>query len=229
MEFIMGNDNYNNSESRSSKEDLESNISKSSSRKENKFFTAPPNRPPKNTLLKKTIYSLAMVSALIGFGFLQSMKNSDVGKNVPAREISSIKELSLTKSDLNSKITDQVRQMLNKGEVPDILNGASPEIIEKVKNGQMSFYSIRMVDTLAQDGDVVKVSINGLPAGMITLSHAGAYISLPLFPGQLNSLQIQAIEDGGGGVTFGAYSSTGQVYSKIMKVGDFETWQIGGI
>jgi hypothetical protein len=90
----------------------------------------------------------------------------------------------------------------------------------------MDLFSIRLVDTVAEDGDVVVVSVDGQALGRINLSNAGTVLTLPLKPGASTSLKVLAEKDGGGGVTFGAVTSQGQVMSRVMAVGESQDWTV---
>lgn len=136
------------------------------------------------------------------------------------------KELNMSKLDKDEVKTAQVREQLSKGIVPEELKETSVEIREKIMAGTMSMYKLTVLDTVAEDGDVVGVAVNGNAIGHIRLSNAGAHIHVPLIDQTTQILKIEAKVDGGGGVTFGARSNTGKTMSKNMKVGEVETWVV---
>ncbi|MBY0554935.1 hypothetical protein K2P97_10435 [bacterium] len=84
---------------------------------------------------------------------------------------------------------------------------ASPEptqIIEKIKSGDMEYYSFQIFDSAWEDGDVVEISIDGQPIGYVDMSNTGLTISVPLEPGKSHTMTVRGVRDGGGGITFGA-------------------------
>lgn len=128
--------------------------------------------------------------------------------------------------DLDWETTKQARQALQKGEIPPALKAADPVIRQEVQEGARTFYSIRLLDTAADDGDVVLILIDGKPFGPVELSSKGATLTVPLRPGAQTVLSAQALKDGGGGVTFGAESSTGEIRTRVMSVGEQEIWTL---
>tara|TARA_B100000927_G_scaffold278656_1_gene261536 strand:+ start:273 stop:929 length:657 start_codon:yes stop_codon:yes gene_type:complete len=210
-------------------EELERDNDGQVSLNQSKFLTNPPHRDDKPTNLKLKVFGLALLLIAGTYGTFNFHAPEEKVYPTVSRNLSSVKKLILSKDIKNISLTKSIQNELAKGKVPEVIKNADPIIVQKIKSGEMSFYTLKVVDTIAQDGDIVKVFINGMPFSIITLTHIGADISIPLFTENTNTLQIQAIQDGGGGVTFGAYSNLGQVYTKIMNVGDIETWHIGGI
>jgi hypothetical protein len=95
-----------------------------------------------------------------------------------------------------------------------------------VAEGRRDLYSIRLVDAVAQDGDAVGIHIDGRAFGMVTLSHAGAVLTVPLKADAPTLLKVVAEKDGGGGVTFGAQTSRGEVVEKNMDLGESLSWSV---
>ena len=193
------------------------------------FFTKPPHQSVgkrKKNISLSFFMGFMVVIAMAIFHLYPTIKEKIQTPNTSSLTSSN---LMISSENLNWELTNSVRKELSFGRTPDFLKQASPEIIAKIKSEQMSFYKLKIVDTIAQDGDIVKIYIDNLPYAIITLSHIGAEISIPLQKGIINSLQVHAIFDGGGGVTFGAYSNSGEVFSKVMQIGEVETWHIGGI
>lgn len=176
----------------------------------------------------KTGLALALAGTFL-FGGLQLMKAPErIPASTPITSVVAQKErvLTISKVDVNEKLTTEVRQKLDQGIIPEELKESSPEVIEKIKNKEMSMYTLRVIDTAVNDGDVVGVSVNNLAIGQIALTNEGAEIQVPLVNNQEQVLKINAVRDGGGGVTFGAQSSTGKAMTRVMNVGDVDTWRI---
>ncbi len=110
--------------------------------------------------------------------------------------------------------------------VLDALSAAPQTVKEQVRNGSMSLFTFHFVDFVAEDGDIVGVSVDGRDLGRVTLSHAGASLTIPLKPGEQHVIRFTALHDGGGGVTFGAVSSVGRLKTKVMTVGEYDEWVI---
>ena len=210
-------------------EELERNNDGQGSLDQSNFLTRPPHKNDIPINLKTKVLGLALLLVAGTYGTFNFYTTEEKVLPTVSRNLSSVKKLVLSKTNKNTPLTKSIQNELAKGKMPEVIKNADPIIVEKIKSGEMSFYTLKVVDTIAQDGDIVKVFINGVPFSIITLTHIGADISIPLSTESTNTLQIQAIQDGGGGVTFGAYSNLGQVYTKIMNVGDVETWHIGGI
>ena len=103
---------------------------------------------------------------------------------------------------------------------------ADPALLAQVREGKSDLYSMRLVDTEAEDGDVVLLLVDGKPLGHILLFNRGTVVTVPVGKSKPTVLTIQAEKDGGGGVTFGMASSQGQVLSRVMQVGENETWSV---
>lgn len=128
--------------------------------------------------------------------------------------------------DLDVKKTEDARQKLTAGLMPSELASAPQAVRDAVRDGRMSLFTLHMIDFVDEDGDVVDVSINGMTMGQVILSHAGATMTVPLTPGIEQSFGVTAVQDGGGGVTFGAQSSAGQMVTRVMGVGESEVWTL---
>jgi len=79
---------------------------------------------------------------------------------------------------------------------------------------------------MSEDGDQVEVIVAGVSYGVITLVNAGQDLMIPLHPGATADVRVLAVYDGGGGVTFGATSSLGEVRSRVMDVGQSDYWTV---
>ncbi|MBI4676618.1 MAG: hypothetical protein HY748_03465 [Elusimicrobia bacterium] len=134
--------------------------------------------------------------------------------------------LAVGRAEFDRAATEAAREALKRGDVPPVLAQASPDLRREVAEARMDLFSVRLVDTVAEDGDVVIIFVDGKPLGRVDLSNAGAVLTLPLKPGTSTGLKVVAEKDGGGGVTFGAVTSQGQVMSKVMSVGEAQDWTV---
>lgn len=108
-----------------------------------------------------------------------------------------------------------------------VLAYATPPIRKALSGGQRGIFRLRVLDNMAEDGDVVWVGLDGVPFGDLELKNAGTELAVALPIGTPAQLQVVAERDGGGGgVTFGAASSQGEIRSRVMNVGDREEWTV---
>lgn len=97
---------------------------------------------------------------------------------------------------------------------------------EAVRSDGYSIFSMRLIDDVAQDGDVVQISIDGVPMSFLSLTHAGATLEIPLKKGESHRITVTAVRDGNGGVTLGLQTSAGMIVSRNMAVGESDSWTI---
>lgn len=103
----------------------------------------------------------------------------------------------------------------------------TPRGAAAVKNDGWQVFQMRMIDNVDQDGDVVQISVDGVPVSFLSLTHAGATLEIPLKKGESHVITVTAVKDGVGGVTFGMSTSVGDLVSRRMAVGESESWQVG--
>ncbi len=103
----------------------------------------------------------------------------------------------------------------------------TPQGQAAVRADGYSMFQMQLIDDCAEDGDVVQISVDGVPVSFLSLSHAGATLEIPLKKGESHTITVTATRDGGGGVTLGLRTSMGDVISRNMQVGESETWTIG--
>lgn len=103
----------------------------------------------------------------------------------------------------------------------------TPQGMAAVRSDGYSMFQMQLIDDCAEDGDVVQISVDGVPVSFLSLSHAGATLEIPLKKGESHTITVTATRDGGGGVTLGLRTSIGDVISRNMQVGESETWTIG--
>lgn len=97
---------------------------------------------------------------------------------------------------------------------------------EAVRSDGWSIFSMRLIDDVDQDGDVVQVLVDGVPVSYLALTHSGATLEIPLKKGESHRVTVVAVRDGVGGVTLGLQTSAGTVVSRHMQVGESDSWTI---
>lgn len=102
----------------------------------------------------------------------------------------------------------------------------TPQGEAAVRSDGYSIFSMRLIDDVDQDGDVVQISIDGVPMSFLSLTHAGATLEIPLKKGESHRITVTAVRDGVGGVTLGLQTSAGTVVSRRMAVGESDSWTI---
>lgn len=102
----------------------------------------------------------------------------------------------------------------------------TPRGQEAVRSDGWSLFSMRLIDDVDQDGDVVQISVDGVPVSYLALTHAGATLEIPLKKGESHRVTVTAVRDGVGGVTLGLQTSAGTVVSRRMLVGESDSWTI---
>lgn len=146
--------------------------------------------------------------------------------NAVTADVRHEKVFAVSIKDIDVEKTRQAREALAKGEVTPELASLPMPVREALRDGRMSMFTVRMIDWVEEDGDVVQIAVNGQALGQVNLSHSGAVLTIPLEPGKTHNFTVTAVADGGGGVTFGAQSSAGQMITRVMGVGENETWTI---
>ena len=79
---------------------------------------------------------------------------------------------------------------------------------------------------MLQVRDIVEIFVNGTSYGRILLSNAGQDVLIPLPAGTNAQVHVLAVQDGGGGVTFGVTTSQGEIRSTVMPEGGSDDWSV---
>jgi len=116
--------------------------------------------------------------------------------------------------------------LLRKGTPPLELANLPSYMKKKINDEDLKVYSITLFDDCAEDGDVVRVSVNNLNLGDVLLTNAGSTIYVPLSSGY-NRLTVTGVKDGRGGITVTFQTSQGLFYSKVMQPGESVTMNCG--
>ena len=110
--------------------------------------------------------------------------------------------------------------------VRQVLAQAPAEVRQQIAEGRTVIYSLHVLDDVVEDGDVVEVFVNGASHGRVLLTSAGQDLLVPLPAGSTAQVHVVAMEDGGGGVTFGVTTSMGEIRSSVMAVGQSDDWSV---
>lgn len=97
-----------------------------------------------------------------------------------------------------------------------------------IAEGRQVIYTLHLLDSQFQDGDIVSVSVDGANYGEILLRNGGEDLLIPLHPGSTSVVKIDAVRDGEqiNLVTFGARSSLGEARTRDMAEGQSEVWTV---
>jgi hypothetical protein len=110
--------------------------------------------------------------------------------------------------------------------VRQVLAQAPAEVRAAIADGRQVIYTLHVLDDVEQDGDVVEVFVNGVSYGRIMLTSLGQDLLVPLPAGSTAQVHVVALEDGGGGVTFGVHTSMGEIRTAVMAVGQSQDWSV---
>jgi hypothetical protein len=103
---------------------------------------------------------------------------------------------------------------------------SDPRMSEEIQSGRRVLYRVFLLDFLADDGDHAELFVNGVSQGDVRLKNEGTSLLIPLAAGMPVQMKLVATADGDGGVTVAFISSLGEARTRVMQVGEFETWQV---
>lgn len=135
--------------------------------------------------------------------------------------------LQITGSDIDKMTTAKIQKEIVAGSLPESLKYSSPQIIEKLKNGNMKFYSFQLLDSGHGDDDTVEIFIDGQLLGSINISKKSSMLSVPIEFGKSKIITIKALRDSGKGVIFGAKLVNSDFILRNLQVGESETIYLG--
>lgn len=99
---------------------------------------------------------------------------------------------------------------------PSIQEGMQAELM----NGNAKFYSIFICDSCDQDGDVVRVLLDGVPFAVVPITNAGVTLSVPVGSG--TTISLEGVRDGVGGITVACRTSQGDYFTSAMAPGSIQ-------
>lgn len=154
------------------------------------------------------------------------------------------RSIQLTDADLDSETTQTVLSLLERGDlaganqafqsaqkIPEVAGSqeeATPKLEPKIQegmqeelmNGNAKFYSLYLCDSCDQDGDVVRVLLDGVPFAVVPMTNAGVTLSVPVGSGTMISLE--GVRDGVGGITVACRTSQGDYFTSAMAPGSIQ-------
>lgn len=96
---------------------------------------------------------------------------------------------------------------------------ATSELLQELKDGRKELFQVELFDCCDEDGDVVDVLVNGQSFATVPIMHEGTLLTIPLSRGP-NSIAVQGVRDGGGGVTLALTTSDGHFFMRYLAVGE---------
>lgn len=135
--------------------------------------------------------------------------------------------LKISTSDFDAATTAKVQKDLSDSITPQQLQHSSPQIIEKVKNGQMKFYLFKVFNSVSSSNDIIEISVDGLVYARVLLSNEEMTVSVPLEPEKSKIISVKAIQNGEAGITFGAKLVNSDILLKNIETNESEIIYIG--
>lgn len=153
---------------------------------------------------------------------------SSIGEVEPISAPATLKTiLKISGADHDKLTTTRIRRTLESGVVPQMLEKSSRAIVEKIRNGEMRFYSFKVLDSIDDDGDEVEISIDGEPYSSFVLSQSQVSLSIPIEFGKTKLISVKAVRDAGDGITFGAKLISAEFLLDNILVGESDTVYLG--
>jgi len=97
-----------------------------------------------------------------------------------------------------------------------MLEPEKQRLTDTLRDGRLRLGAVTLWDTVHQDGDRVRISSSGF-SQEVTILHAPKVFFVPYLPG--SSVRLEAIHDGGGGVTLGVRTALGDMPLPWLSVG----------
>jgi hypothetical protein len=96
------------------------------------------------------------------------------------------------------------------------LDAASQAVLmQQIKAGRVALAFVRLWDDQAEDGDVIQVASGGYSVA-VSLTKMGSTIAIPLVG---TPITITGQHDGGGGITAGMETSSGELFTPVVSTG----------
>lgn len=135
--------------------------------------------------------------------------------------------LKISGADYDKQTTSRIKSSLESGVVPQMLEKSSSKLVEKIKNGEMKFYSFKVLDSIDDDGDIVEIFIDGESFSTFVLSKSESKLSVPIEFGKSKLITVKAVRDAGDGITFGAKLINAEFMLDNLLVGESDTVYLG--
>jgi hypothetical protein len=117
---------------------------------------------------------------------------------------------------------------IKRADIRPIRPKLSPGLAAQVAAGDAEFFHVYLYDNCAQDGDIVKIRVDGEDFAIVPITHGGATLSIPKGTGQPLSVELVGVFDGGGGITVACRTSEGTYFTRRMHVGEQQTVTVVG-
>jgi hypothetical protein len=110
------------------------------------------------------------------------------------------------------------------GATPPALAPARPELSSEQKKAiqkeELVLYRLNLWDCMQEDGDIVRILVNGRPYATVQLRHTTSTLLVPMPRDGATTIAVQGVYDGGGGITTGIRSSGGDFVLRSLRVGE---------
>lgn len=116
------------------------------------------------------------------------------------------------------------RKVESEADLPPSLAKINPTLLADLVSEQSELRRIKVYDFMENDGDVVEVTVNQKRVGFYELTNTEKEILVPFYKNKVTLIKVKAVDDGGGGVTFGMRGDRREFKTKVMQLGETFSW-----
>jgi len=140
----------------------------------------------------------------------------------PAVEQTQAHTLVFTSQDLDREATDKARAALQRGETPPALANLPESARREIVTGERALFTLRLLDEF---NSLVYFHLDGALMGW-HVTDGRKLLTVALKKGEPALLKLTAARDDGHGVHLVAATSSGELRTRTMAVGESEDWTL---
>jgi len=131
--------------------------------------------------------------------------------------------LIFTSQDMDREATDKARAALLRGETPPALANLSESARKEIVTGERALFTLRLLDEF---NSLVYFQVDGAQVMDWHVSDGRKLLTIALKKGEPALLKLTAARDNGNGVHLVAATSSGELRTRTMAVGETEDWTL---
>jgi hypothetical protein len=131
--------------------------------------------------------------------------------------------LIFTSQDMDREATEKARAALQRGEIPPELADLPESARNEIVKGERALFTLRLLDEF---NSLVYFRLDGAPVLNWHVSDGRKLLSVALKKGEPALLNLTAARDDGHGVHLVAATSSGELRTRTMAVGESEDWTL---